>query len=67
MTGSCAQCRRVTEVSRYRLALVGLRYLCLPCFAWTQRVGMVVDPVTDDDPRTVDRAFPWRRRREVPA
>ena len=52
--GHCSHCRQQTTVWRYRMAEVGLRYLCCPCFAALSALGMAIVPVTDADPRTLD-------------
>ena len=45
MTGRCAHCHQQGTVARYRLAMVGLRYLDADCAARLDALGMHIVPV----------------------
>lgn len=61
MTGHCTHCRTEGIVWRYRLAMVGLRYLDRECADRLTAMGMDITPVTDADPRDLDRGYRARR------
>lgn len=61
MTGHCSHCRQPGIVWRYRLAAVGLRYLDPDCAERLSAMGMDITPVTDADPRDLDRGYQARR------
>lgn len=59
----CSHCRIARpDVNRYRLAFVGLRYLCDECNHRLDAMGMQVVRVTDEDPRATDRGRQSRVR-----
>lgn len=62
-TGWCSHCRQPGIVWRYRLAMVGLRYLDRACADRLAGMGMNITPVTAADPRDLDRGY--RARREA--
>lgn len=55
MNGYCSNCRTETTVWRWRLADVGLRFLCVLCSDRLAAMGLFLTAVTADDPRTADR------------
>lgn len=64
--GHCAQCRRPIAVSRYRIKLLCLRWLCERCQGWMTSVGMAIDLVADSDPRRDDRGVEARAGVRLP-
>ena len=64
MNGHCSHCRIEGTVWRYRLALVGLRYLDADCAERLSAMGMDITPVTVADPRDLDQGY--RARRAAP-
>lgn len=53
--GFCSHCTRAGQVSRYRLPGVGLRFL-LPAHAERlAAMGLIVELVSDEDPRARQR------------
>lgn len=54
-TGFCSHCAQPGQVSRYRLPGVGLRFLLPACAERLAAMGLIVELVTDVDPRARDR------------
>lgn len=49
--GFCSHCAQPGHVSRYRLPGVGLRFLLPACAERLSAMGLIVNLVTDEDPR----------------
>lgn len=59
----CSHCRIARpDTNRYRIAFVGLRYLCDECVLRLDAMGMQVVAVTEEDPRAVDQGRQSRVR-----
>jgi hypothetical protein len=60
MTGYCSHCRIEGEVHRFRLAMVGLRWLDTECAIRLSAMGMHIE-ATVPEPRIEDRGYRARR------
>jgi hypothetical protein len=60
MTGYCSHCRIEGEVHRFRLAMVGLRWLDTECAIRLSAMGMHIE-ATVPEPRVADRGHRARR------